>query len=288
MSFGKIHAQMYEGSMFGAGLEVMAIWPYMLARADKNHRIEMNPKMVAAMIGCSVDDVTTALGILESPDPESRSKEHEGRRIVKEGEYMYFIPNRRLYCAMQNDTVVQAQGRIRQRRYRWKEAYKIKESELTDSQEASFRAFDARRHGTIDWELAGIDVTSLSRHVDVDVDVDVDVSNMGGSSSNSVDSNNSNTPDAPRRKRAVAYDPPSVEDVAKVMSEKGVKDAFIYREAEKFVAYYDGQDWRKANGQPLTVWKSAVAYWVNNNPKIIGGMSVSRLTDRARKLKGKD
>lgn len=91
--YGKVFAQTYVGSMFGAGLPVMAVWPYMLATCDKKGRVEVNPPMVAVMLGCTADDVSFALEFLAAPDPNSRTKDHDGRRIEKIGQFMYQILN---------------------------------------------------------------------------------------------------------------------------------------------------------------------------------------------------
>lgn len=91
--YGKVFAQTYVGSMFGAGLPVMALWPYMLATCDKKGRVEVNPPMVAVMLGCAAEDVVAALAFLEAPDPNSRTKEYEGRRIEKVGQFLYQILN---------------------------------------------------------------------------------------------------------------------------------------------------------------------------------------------------
>lgn len=91
--YGKVFAQTYVGSMFGAGLPVMALWPYMLATCDKKGRVEVNPPMVAVMLGCTDDEVSGALTFLAAPDPNSRTKDFDGRRIEKVGQFLYQILN---------------------------------------------------------------------------------------------------------------------------------------------------------------------------------------------------
>jgi hypothetical protein len=49
--------------------------------------------LVAAIIGTSPDKIQLALDYLCSPDPESRSKLEDGRRLVKEGQFMYRMVN---------------------------------------------------------------------------------------------------------------------------------------------------------------------------------------------------
>ena len=57
-----------------------------------------------------------------------------------------------------------------------------------------------------------------------------------------------------RKKRArTKFTPPSVDEVEEYRREKG------YRiDPEHFIAYYESQGWKKANGQPVTSWKGCV------------------------------
>ena len=53
-----------------------------------------------------------------------------------------------------------------------------------------------------------------------------------------------------------AFKPPSVEEVADYIFEKGYSF-----DAEEFVAYYASQKWKKANGRPLSDWQAACRTW---------------------------
>lgn len=82
----------------GAGADVFAVWAYALANAkphDKNNTgyVELNPALISVLIGMSKERVEAAIRFLESPDPYSRSTVDSGRRIVKEGQYLYRIVN---------------------------------------------------------------------------------------------------------------------------------------------------------------------------------------------------
>jgi hypothetical protein len=101
--YGKTFAQMYHGSMLGAGLEVFGVWNYMLANCDAKGRVEMNPFLVAVLLGCSTEGVQRGLDYLASPDPKSRTKDHEGRRIEREGEYLYHIFNHEKYRGIRDE-----------------------------------------------------------------------------------------------------------------------------------------------------------------------------------------
>jgi uncharacterized phage protein (TIGR02220 family) len=84
--FGKHFASMYAGSMFGKPALVFAVWGYVIAtmrpsRKDKECYVELNPTLLAATFASTVEDVMEAIKVLLSPDPSSRSKADEGRRL---------------------------------------------------------------------------------------------------------------------------------------------------------------------------------------------------------------
>jgi hypothetical protein len=82
---------MYAGSMVGAGSCVFAVWGYVIANAVAS-RVELNPKLLSAIIGDPVEAIEAAIRKLEEPDDESRSKDNDGRRLVREGQFQYFVP----------------------------------------------------------------------------------------------------------------------------------------------------------------------------------------------------
>ncbi len=91
--YGKCFASMYTGSMRGAGIHVFALWNYILACCDSTGTIEINPEVVAFLLGAANEDITDAIKYLEAEDKQSRSEEEEGRRIIKEGRFQYRIVN---------------------------------------------------------------------------------------------------------------------------------------------------------------------------------------------------
>jgi len=118
--YGKAFASMYTGSMVGAGPTVFAVWGYVIANTVKS-RIEINPTLLAAILGTTPADVQAALDKLQAPDPDSRSGAHDGRRLLKEGAFLYFVPTHEHYrkIATEDDRreylrVKQAERRSRQ------------------------------------------------------------------------------------------------------------------------------------------------------------------------------
>ena len=96
-NYVKLFETMYTGSMYGAGLHVFALWPWILAHKDENGYVEINPDFVAPQLGCDAQQVRDALDYLMQPDPNSRSKEEQGRRLVKVSQFGYQVVNHEKY-----------------------------------------------------------------------------------------------------------------------------------------------------------------------------------------------
>lgn len=118
--FGKVFDTMYTGSMVGAGPMVFALMPYAVTHCNADGLVEINPRLVSALIGAPVEDVEQALQYLMSPDPDSRSDAEEGRRLVKEGPFLYRLVNHAKYRNLQNAEDQRTHTRERVRRLRQK------------------------------------------------------------------------------------------------------------------------------------------------------------------------
>lgn len=92
--FGKLYASAFTGSLYGVGPQVYSTLAYAIAHAQPpDGRVEINPVLVAGMIGMPVEDLESALQFLQSPDPRSRTEGEEGRRLVKTGPFEYRLVN---------------------------------------------------------------------------------------------------------------------------------------------------------------------------------------------------
>jgi len=100
--YGKTFKAMYEGSMLGAGWPIFAVWNYAIAKAVKSY-VELNPRLIALVIGCEEVPIGKAIEELQKPDPESRCQDHEGRRLVREGQFLYFIPSWEKYHRVRSE-----------------------------------------------------------------------------------------------------------------------------------------------------------------------------------------
>lgn len=106
-SFGKLHGSMFTGSMVGCGAMMFAVMSYVVANgvphSEHGGTVELNPKLLAMILGESEEDVVRAIQRLCEPDENSRSKACEGRRLVKVGQFEYrivnFLPYREPYVS---------------------------------------------------------------------------------------------------------------------------------------------------------------------------------------------
>lgn len=128
MSYGKAFASMYTGSMVGSGAIVFAVWGYVVANMkparfkDRGSEmiVELNTKILATVLGESVEDVESAIAKLCAPDPESRSTQDDGRRLIDEGAFLYRVVNGRKYAAVRDEQERKEQCRLAMQRHRAK------------------------------------------------------------------------------------------------------------------------------------------------------------------------
>lgn len=115
--YGKHFESMYEGSMYGAGVAVFAVWGYVIAHARKA-RVELNPRKLSDTLGGTEAEIVEAIEVLKSPDLKSRHKASEGRRLVQEGEFQYFLPSWESYQGIRNADDRRAYNAAKQKEYR--------------------------------------------------------------------------------------------------------------------------------------------------------------------------
>lgn len=148
MSYGKIFDSLYTGSMVGAGINVFAVWSYVIANAKPPGIIELNPRLLAATFGCDVASVTDAIEKLCAPDPESRTKEHDGRRLLAEGQFLYRIPTWAKYNQIRNEVERREKNREYAKAYR--ERQKLAASNVsTDAADVSTDALTNQQNQPI-------------------------------------------------------------------------------------------------------------------------------------------
>jgi hypothetical protein len=137
--YGKLFSSTFTGSLFGAGAEVFAVWAYVVANTVDS-LVELNPALLSATLGVEPDKVRAAIERLCQPDKDSRNRDHEGRRLVHQSGFQYFVVSHDIYRGIRNEDDRRAYNRDAQRRSRErKKVPPVIDTSLTvnDSQQVS-------------------------------------------------------------------------------------------------------------------------------------------------------
>ena len=116
--YGKIFSTLWTGSLMGAGAVVQNLMTYACVNCDPKGFVELNPKLLAAVFGEPVADVEKSLAHLQKPDPDSRTPDEEGRRLAREGQFLYRVVNYEKYRRTYDADAKREQTRDRVRRHR--------------------------------------------------------------------------------------------------------------------------------------------------------------------------
>ena len=101
--YGKHFESMYTGSMVGIGAVPFAVWGYIIShQKPPSFDVELNPKILAVIIGETEDDVQKAIDRFCEPDTKSRTDVNEGKKLVRLGEYLFHVVNGQHYDGIRN------------------------------------------------------------------------------------------------------------------------------------------------------------------------------------------
>lgn len=228
---------MYEGSMMGAGPWVFALWPYIIANCDRNGFVELNPRLIAAKIGGNVNDAKQAIAYLESPDPESRSKEEDGRRIIREGEFMYRIVNHQKYRDIRKQEDRRAQNR----------AASQKRRDRLRQQSSAYVSTKNTETLTVSTKTPK---SAESANAEADAEADADTGGMHGGRNRKRQPVRGTRQARPRSPR-IPFVPPTETELVAYIREKGYRFS-----ASEFLGHYEANGW-KVGRNPMVSWKAA-------------------------------
>lgn len=134
--YAKLFTSLYQGTLRGNSHGIL-VFTNLLAHCDRHGVVDMHPRAIADEVGLTVDEVRAALDMLEAPDPESRSAEEDGRRIMRLDEHRdwgWRVVNYAKYSAIRNADDRREQNRLAQAR--WREAHDNKHSKPNKPQSA--------------------------------------------------------------------------------------------------------------------------------------------------------
>ena len=120
LMYAKIFASLYQGTLRGCSDEIL-VFTNMLAHADLNGIVDKHWRAIAEETGLPRERVEAAIKNLEAADPESRSPEQDGRRIIlldAHRAWGWQIVNHGKYRAIRSEEDRREQNRISQEKWR--------------------------------------------------------------------------------------------------------------------------------------------------------------------------
>ena len=120
--YARVFQSMYSGSMYGAGSVIFAVWGWILGHHDQDGFVEINSAVLADILGDPKQKVDEAITYLANPDPESRSKACDGRRIEHIEAFLYYVVNHKEYDKIRKSEDRRSQNRESQARFKTKNA----------------------------------------------------------------------------------------------------------------------------------------------------------------------
>jgi hypothetical protein len=147
--FAKLFSSILRSSVWQEPASTRLVWITLLAMSDRDGYVGASIPGVATAAGVTLQEAETAINTFLAPDRYSRSKEHEGRRIV-EADRGWQLLNYARFRDMRDSEARKAWDRERKR---------------------------ADRSGQ---ERTRVDVPQKSAHVEVEVEVEVDTEAMDG------------------------------------------------------------------------------------------------------------
>lgn len=141
MGFAKLDSNIVTSSVWAEDHETLRVWIYLLALADAAGRVRVTIPALAMQCGVTVQRAQAILDKFASPDPASRSPKNEGRRIRidRDPEFAIVLLNHADY--REKDYTHAA----RQRRYRERNAPRLRDGGVTASRDGGVTASDTRQ-----------------------------------------------------------------------------------------------------------------------------------------------
>jgi hypothetical protein len=123
-NFVKLYGSILDSTIWLEPLPTKVVWITMLAMADADGCVVSSIPSLAKRAGVAREDCLTALATLAAPDPDSKTSDHEGRRIERvDGGWL--ILNHRKYRDMRTDTQIATAERVRKYRERNKQGVTV-------------------------------------------------------------------------------------------------------------------------------------------------------------------
>lgn len=217
----------------------------MLAMADPNGVVPGTIPGFAKIAGVTIDEMRNAFAILTAPDPDSRSKEFDGRRVIVLDNGDWQLVNYAKYRTARDQEERRFQNKEAQARYRANHVSQRKPNVSTRKQASAAVSNVSQRKPT-----------SAQEEVDVEVEVDVEEEVKESKEKSCVQDTHSHK----------TFTPPKLDHIAAYCLQHNISI-----DHQRFLDHYTANGWRVGRN-PMKDWKAAVRNWFRNDQnKSTGG-----------------
>ena len=131
--YGKLFESMYDGSLPECW-QALVTFQQLIIVCDSDGHADVTPMSLSRRTGIPIEVINTGIEHLEQPDPNSRTPDECGRRIVRLDEHRqwgWHIVNHQKYKDLVNRETVREQNKERKRRQREREKKSQMSQEVT-------------------------------------------------------------------------------------------------------------------------------------------------------------
>jgi hypothetical protein len=97
LEFFKLYTTFFTGSISEEELHVRIVFLAMCSMSDEEGGVNATVSAIARFANVSKEQALGALQVLQAPDPESTTEEHDGRRVLLLGPNRWLVVNKRQY-----------------------------------------------------------------------------------------------------------------------------------------------------------------------------------------------
>ena len=234
-SYAKLYS-FQDSSLMEYDVVIRFIFLWMLGEANFNGIFDGSPQSMARRANVPEKDMRRALDMFQAPDPESKSKLEEGRRLIYQGENKWWLVNFVEYRTREGDGKDYQQMQWRKR--------KARQAAGEDWDEAEWYREDALRQGTS--QEAHGKFTGIHDYKDKDKDKEVvDIHSVSKSNNRFI--------------------PPTEREVGEWLTGKLLPE-YAVSEAENFIGFYESKNWMIGKNK-MSKWPTALGRWVATSVK---------------------
>jgi hypothetical protein len=249
MQYTKLFHSILDSSIWQESKETKLLWVTMLAMVNKDGDVIASIPGLAARSGLAIGECEQSLQKLLSPDPYSRTKDFDGRRIraIDGGwELLNHAKYRRLMSAEER-----------------KEYNRLKQAERRARLRETVKHCQTLSNGVNDnhgMSMTVNDMSALSTHTDTEADANSDTK---------ADANSESDTEA-NRMRALPPDlqPPRIQLVSPTLAEVqawGEMHGVTKAECRSFWQHFQSVGWVTAANIPIRDWKARLSKWREDN-----------------------